>query len=257
MTWQHHRPAADHVQRLGPGRAHAGALAGGEDDRRDAHCALGSCRRSQPVRAAAARPRHRLRGEESNPYSRNQNQLSYRLNDPGRSSTAHAAGVPITVAGPPDRPVACAGPYGFADQEAPQADAQEEAQEDAPPHPPPAPQVVRSRRARRPRATDHRRPRPARRRGRRRARRARTTSPRCRPAPGVCPVSSAMRSRHRQRRLDDDRRRLEVVGPVRRSGPPSSSQARYTAGVLTQRRDDQRHGQRSTTAAARRPRRSR
>jgi Mitochondrial domain of unknown function (DUF1713) len=33
-----------------------------------------------------------LRGEESNPYSRDQNPLSYRLNDPGRSSDHGSAG---------------------------------------------------------------------------------------------------------------------------------------------------------------------
>ncbi len=37
---QHHRPAADHVQRLGPIGPHARALAGGEDDGGDGHADL-------------------------------------------------------------------------------------------------------------------------------------------------------------------------------------------------------------------------
>jgi Mitochondrial domain of unknown function (DUF1713) len=37
-----------------------------------------------------------LRGEESNPYSRDQNPLSYRLNDPGRSRVHGSAGLSAT-----------------------------------------------------------------------------------------------------------------------------------------------------------------
>ena len=66
--------SADQVQRLGASRPHAGSLAGGEDDGVHGH-----------ITGLAGR-NHRvwLRGEGSNPYSRNQNPLSYRLNDPGR-----------------------------------------------------------------------------------------------------------------------------------------------------------------------------
>ena len=35
---------------------------------------------------------HGLRGEDSNPYPLDQNQLSYRLNDPGSVVTAHRSG---------------------------------------------------------------------------------------------------------------------------------------------------------------------
>ena len=38
-----------------------------------------------------------LRGEESNPYSLNQNQASYRLNDPGRRAPPQAT--PASVSG--------------------------------------------------------------------------------------------------------------------------------------------------------------
>ena len=38
-----------------------------------------------------------LRGEESNPYSLNQNQVSYRLNDPGRDGSHRIAQVPAST----------------------------------------------------------------------------------------------------------------------------------------------------------------
>ena len=87
---QHHRPAADQVQRLGPRRPHPRALAGGEDDRRDASS---PCYAVMRRGIALARPSAPGRGLE--PLYTEPKSAVLPLNDPGIGRQRLTASSPV------------------------------------------------------------------------------------------------------------------------------------------------------------------